>query len=189
MIAALPKAAEIWREPDDMLAMWDFSPSKSSHEKLVASWVGHVGTVADLGCGVGRYACVLDCDKYFGIDSSLPMIMHAKDHSRNERCSFTVADVFGFASGRIYDVVTMIDVAYHQNEPIDALLRATQLWVANRYIMTLLVGDRREDLYASTVVPFSDLLRFLKEVNLQRMHIEQSGPEPFAWVLLEVKRE
>ena len=66
---ALPKAVEIWNDPGAMIAEWERDESKRKHENLVGYWVGRARSVADLGCGAGRYAKILDYSEYLGMGS------------------------------------------------------------------------------------------------------------------------
>ena len=185
---ALPRAVEIWNQPDAMITEWEADEHKHRHEQLVAEWVGTADDIADLGCGVGRYARILTFTKYYGFDSSVAMVHNAQlNYGYVIGAEFSTVDIFNFSNGVYYDVAIMIDVAHHQKDPVDSIIRMASLWDARRRIVSLLVGDVREDLYASTVVPFSELLRLLDHVSLMRSYIDHCGPEPFAWVLLEFK--
>lgn len=181
----------IWNDPDAMLEEWENSENKKHHEGMVAKWCinsqyGWVnGPVADLGCGNGRLAQVLDVTSvnYFGFDASQVMIDRAR-----ERCpvhSFTLVDIFNYSSDRKYDTVILHDVAYHQNNPIEAVIKVMQLWEAEQYIYSLLVGNVREELLVSVVEPLSSLFVLLDKVELENMHMKRCGEENFAWVLIK----
>lgn len=184
MINALPEALEVWVNPKAMLAEWSVSPSKANHEALVAEWVGRAGAVADLGCGPARYADVLDCT-YQGFDSSVAMASAARERGHN----VSVADIFSFSPGQSYNVVLLIDVAYHQEDPVSAVLRVLELWDASRYLFTLLVGNAHERLLNSVVVSFMETVPLFQRCRVRRLWIEHpSKAEPFAWVLVEATR-
>lgn len=191
MVDALDNAVAIWSnasEVDAMAAEWDASDVKKRHEALVAAWIGDVDTVADLGCGVGRYSRVVRCKQYYGFDSSMPMLDIAKRLNEHESARYALVDIFAYTSSRHYDVVIMIDVAQHQSDPVGAVLSMMKQWSANRYIVSLVVGDEREYLYATTVVPFSDLTYVTRECELLRAYFEQYGDERFSWMVMELAK-
>ena len=179
----LPRAVELWRDPEALIEEWETYPRKHRHEALVADWVGEVDTVADLGCGSARYARVLDCTTYLGFDNSSMMLALAGANVMG-------LDIFeGPLVPTAYDVVIAVDVFFHLSDPIEAATYIVESWDAERYVFSLAVGDFREDLYLSTVIPFSEFLTFLGEIKLTRLHIERYVEERFAWALLEVSRE
>ncbi|MHA2136337.1 MAG: methyltransferase domain-containing protein [Candidatus Thorarchaeota archaeon] len=175
MIEPAGDARSIWDDPDTMLEEWENSENKRLIEELVAEWVidEYKGLgpsmdypIADLGCGNGRLAQELDLDpnEYYGFDASQAMIARAR-----ERCpvySFSMVDIFNYSSDRHYDTVVLMDVAYHQNLPIEAVMRVMQLWTAEYYVYTLLVGVEREELLVSTVEPLTSLFDLLDKVEL-----------------------
>ncbi|MHA2266037.1 MAG: class I SAM-dependent methyltransferase [Candidatus Thorarchaeota archaeon] len=192
MIEPVGDARSIWDDPDTMLEEWENSENKRKHEELIADWVlsGYIKPskdypVADLGCGNGRLAAALDLHpgEYYGYDASHAMVAKAK-----ERCpehSFTIADIFNYSSDRHYDTVVLMDVAYHQNLPIEAVMRVMQLWTAEYYVYTLLIGAEREELLVSVVEPLTSLFSLLDKVELDNMHMKRCGEERFAWVLIK----
>lgn len=140
-IQALEEAVKVWQAPADMVGMWAKSEVKARHEKLIASWVDEYdpNIVADLGCGAGRFANVLDFEEYYGFDGSSAMLAlagagTASKHPACQQLAFSLADIFNFSSERSYDALLMIDVAQHQNEPIDAILRVIDLWIAKPHV-------------------------------------------------------
>lgn len=192
-IKALPNAVAVWNDPvelDTMLREWDDSESKRRHELLVVDWVGKVISIADLGCGSGRYATILRRDEYYGYDSSAGMLSAVciAPYFAGGRTEFASADIFEFSSDRHYDVAIMIDVAQHQECPVRAIERIIELWSANRYIVSLLVGNELEELYNSIIVPFSDLFDITNKYKVPRMYVDNGGPEKFAWVLMEIAK-
>lgn len=186
---ALPKAQELWNKPEEMLAMWQGSEEKMRHELLIADWVSlrDRPNIVDLGCGPGRFADVLGYETYSGYDQSTPMIMAAKYEPR-PRAEFSVVDIFSFQSGKEYDLALLIDVAYHQEAPVESVLRIINLWKAKSYLFTLLVGQEHEDLYNSTVVSYSELLTLVDALGPMAFHIERYGTERFSWILAEYVR-
>lgn len=187
-VEALPKAIDLWNSPAEMIKMWDDSDTKTHYEEVVRAFIGNnIGVVADLGCGVGRFADVLNYKSYLGYDFSQAMIRAAVLRREEELdVEFCNVDIFNFSSDTKYDVVTMIDVAHHQNEPVEAILRILELWDAKRYYFSLLVGDIREDLYNSTVVSFVTFLKLFDKAIIPNIIIKRDGGNEFAWVLIEV---
>jgi 2-polyprenyl-3-methyl-5-hydroxy-6-metoxy-1,4-benzoquinol methylase len=194
MIEPVGNARSIWDDPDTMLEEWENSENKKLIEELIAEWVidEYKGLgpspgypIADLGCGNGRLAqeLGLGVDEYYGFDASQAMITRAK-----ERCpvySFSVVDIFNYSSDRHYDTVVLMDVAYHQTEPLAAVERVMQLWEAESYVYTLLIGAEREELLVSVVEPLTGLFNLLDKVELDNMHMKRCGEERFAWVLIK----
>lgn len=194
-IKALDEAVKVWQAPGDMVAMWAQSELKARHEKLIAGWVDEYDPdlIADLGCGAGRFAGVLEFAEYYGFDGSSAMLEIAEKENRGKhpacaKLAFSLADIFNYSSDRSYDALLMIDVAQHQNEPVDSILRVMELWKARRYYISLLVGDIREDLFASTVASYTDLLRLPDTHTIQRMYTERFGVERFGWVFMELTK-
>ena len=191
MITALPEAVELWNDPAAMIADWEYDLGKRSMEQTVAEWVGTVSTVADLGCGVGRYAQVLNsqvCD-YYGFDATLAMIHKATENWHPDSLKFAQVDVFEYSSDRDYDVVLMIDVAQHQDDPIGAVVRMFELWKGDRYIFTILCGDRRERVLNSFVEDRCDVGATLKALGTKILRSKhyQVGSETFESILMEVR--
>lgn len=190
MIAVLPKATALFQDADSvkvMMGEWEESETMLARGELVGSWMGQVGSVADLGCGVGRLVPHLQCDEYVGYDLSRPMLVEAGEKYPDVR--FYSHDIFKKGVSRSFDVVIVYAVVQHCDRPLDAMRHLMEEWKADRYIFSFLVGDEWEDLYLSTVVNFGKLLVFLDEVRLLRMHVEKHGPERFGWVILEVSNE
>lgn len=189
MIQALPNAMDIWANPGAMLDEWAHSEQKVRHEQLIAEWVGQGGKVVELGCGNGRFSLALDYTFYTGYDQSPAMLDAAK--ALNPKIDIALVDIFKFSSDESYDTLLMIDVAIHQNMPLEAILQVIGNWYSKRYIVTLLAGDTHEDLLNSTVIPYADLMRLYKLPDMypNRMYFERLQPEDFSWVLVELIRE
>lgn len=190
-IEALPEAVALWSDEDQVLTMlreWQGSAQKIFYERLIGSWVGKVERVADLGCGAGRLVPHLSFYRYDGYDTSETMVTAANLlHGTEGGVSFHKGDVFTGGHDALAVVIAHA-IVQHQNEPIAAMQRIVELWTGDRYIFSLLVGDDREDLFNSTVVPFVALLEFLEGVMLLRCHIARHQEEKFGWVVLEVSR-
>lgn len=197
-IEAIPAAKNLWSTPHEMIALWETDRNKQRHEVLISTWLyemgGHAESVADLGCGNGRLASLLHPNtEYFGFDTTIEMIALAKERvtsseQLNINVHFSLLDIFE-SSMQDFDSIVLQDVAYHQTNPIGAVLRITSLWSAKRYIFSLLVGDIREELLSSVVVPFTDLFRLQEYLEFTRVYIEQLVPENFAWVLVEARKK
>ena len=192
-IQVLERAEKMWRGKSlaAMLQQWDESESKLRQERLIAEKVGCVGTVADLGCGNGRLSRLLNVlEGYWGYDTSPDMLVYALGPKGSHPCvHYEQRDVFSSAPDREFDIVVLYDVAMHQSEPVAAVRRMLELWRGEYYIFSLLVGDERENLLASTVVAFSELLDLLDDLNVTSLHIERLGSERFGWVLVEAEKK
>lgn len=191
MIEPLDEAVKVWDDPIEMIEQWDASESKAKQDRLIAQMVGHAEKVADLGCGSGRLVPFLSVDQYFGYDTSSKMLWVAiLKHGRRAR--FSLWDVFASAPKEVFDVVVLYDVAVHQKDPLAAVRRVLEIWKAERYICTLLVGPGREDLFASVVVSSEEFSQFLGDLTGQRWqvqpHRQKLEPEKFEWVVLDVSR-
>lgn len=191
-VEALPEALRIWSEPGEMLKMWSQSDAKIRREKTIASWIPSNAVVADLGCGIGRMVEYLhaDVDYYLGVDTTNAMIETAKHNwTHYDNVSFMSADIFNFVSDDKYDVVICQDVLQHQDKPLTGLHRLLDNWHADAYFVSLLVGARAENLYASTVVPWAEVFDFIRLMNIGRTSIEAEGYGlDFGWLCLEILR-
>ncbi len=169
-----------------MMGEWEESQTKLLHDERIGDWVGDAESVADLGCGVGRLVSHVQVDEYVGYDNSAAMLDIAREIYPD--LTFIERDIFE-GDSREFDVAVIYAVVQHCDSPLDAVRLLMEKWDAQRYIFSFLVGDLWEDLYLSTVVNFGNLLHFLNEVRLLRMHVEKHGPERFGWVIMEVSRE
>lgn len=191
MVKMLDNAAQLWNSPQAMVKMWETSEEKQRHELLVKDWVSGrpQGSIVDLGCGAGRFADVLEYESYIGYDQSSAMIQLAREKAL-PYAEFACVDIFSFQTGVQYDLALLIDVAYHQDQPVEAVLKIVNLWQAHQYLFTLLVGERHEDLYNSTVVSYGEFLTLVDALGPGQLsyHIERYGPEQFSWMLVSYER-
>lgn len=192
-IKAIEGAIKAWENPEKMIHQWDESESKAEQDRLVAQMVGIARRVADLGCGAGHLVPLLYyVEEYHGYDFSPKMLEAAV-----ERCKeflfakFFQCDVFAEASGELFDVAVLYDVAVHQENPIAAVRQVLNTWIAKRYVCTLLVGPTRKQLYATMVVSTDEFERFLCDklrlgwtVRYHRQLLEGG----FDWVVLDISR-
>lgn len=185
---ALPNASKLWANPADLIRQWEFDPNKKIEEDVIRTCVNsvvHTGDeLADLGCGVGRYAAALAPLglNYTGFDASSQMIELAKA-KEYPNANFACVDIFQFSSDVIYDICLLVDVLIHQENPISSILRIFQLWEAKYYIFTLLVADYHQDLYASTVVAAEEYAKFMAAHKAEKLYEAQIG-EAFKWVVV-----
>jgi 2-polyprenyl-3-methyl-5-hydroxy-6-metoxy-1,4-benzoquinol methylase len=191
---ALEAAERMWQSDTYSLTkVWDEMPSKLLHEEMVAKWVGQVDSVVDLGCGVGRYATALrgQYKTYQGYDITPAMITVAQAaHDGRLDVEFALVDVFNFQVDRHYDVALMIDVAQHMTRPLEAVQKMMGLWSADRYIFSVLVGDIKEELLHSTVIPISWLLGGIRDLDVRILNgnLVLVQDEQFASIFLEVTK-
>jgi len=195
MIEALQEAQNLWQNPAELIRLWDSLESKKRHEsiiaELVAAQTAQDAEIADLGCGVGRYANVLNFGTYEGYDGSPAMVMAANDKFADSPKSvkFACVDIFKFQIHKRFDAVICIDVVHHQNDPIQAILQLLNIWNADVFVISLLVGGIREDLYNSTVIPFTDLLKLCDAGVMKNiLHVERFDDNSFAWMVLECRQ-
>jgi len=191
---ALPDAVAVWRAPDDMVAQWNANEWKQNCEYTVADWCGQVETVADVGCGNGRHAYALEYTKgYWGYDTSQRMLELAERQKKwCPTATFTCVDVLAYQGSMQFDVVLFIDVAQHYADPIGAIKEMLARWDGTRYLISLVCGDQKECLSATTVVSYHSLLELWDPgtgMNLERMYMQRfDGLLSGSWTLLEVTR-
>lgn len=184
---ALEEAKKIWAAPEAMIEMWDGDEHKQRHEKVISEIIGEAGTLVDLGCGVGRLCYTLDWKTYQGYDQSTQMINIARvirdsrSNPKNFKVEFAVIDIFQFISDHSYDTLIMIDVAQHQQNPLEAIRLILKRWKAQRYFFTLLVGDKQEELLNSVVVSREDFQNFVHDNNFKVCYTESNN---FDWVII-----
>lgn len=192
MMKALKEAKRLWNEPQPMIDNWSIQLDKIATEEEIALIAGKVSTVADCGCGSARMFAQLDCRFYYGYDSSLAMLAAAKTFcaSVNSTKLYQLinVDILSFQQVDIsYDLALLYDVAIHYNDPIATVKRWMELWRADRYLFSILVGDEREDLYASTICSYSEADCFAQELGSRLLEVrKRATKEKFAWWLLEV---
>lgn len=186
---ALQTAKELWAQPQDLIQMWEDDPHKIRHERLVVLQAGKKqGYLVDLGCGAGRFAHRFEFEQYQGYDQSTPMIEFAREWAasrsaeRFKKAEFSVIDIFQFISDHSYDTLIMVDVAQHQQEPLEAIHLILKQWKAKRYFFTLLLGDKKEELLNSIVVARADFQDFVKANNLEVCYTEKNH---FDWVIVK----
>lgn len=185
---ALSSAQELWDDPAqciEMIQMWDDNAAKKNAEEMIACRAGNCGSLVDLGCGPGRFASVMQYDSYCGYDSSHTMISLAREVLGHKKdVEFAIADIFEFQSGAVYDTLLMNDVAQHQEDPIESILRVLSIWTAHRYLISLLVGEERQELSFSNVASLDDVLKLLALKQSPQNVFEPIPEENFGWMLL-----
>lgn len=177
----LPNAQILWSQPDELIAQWEEDESKTKQEILISEIVGSAGSVVDLGCGVGRYYQCLNFTKYQGYDQSSEMV--ARAIARNKKEVFSCVDITRFQVNERFDTGICIDVAYHQENPIEFIKTIFRIWDCKRLFFTLLVGNKFEQLYNSTVISKDDFDNLVSEFSLEIKH--QIDWQDFSWVLLQ----
>jgi 2-polyprenyl-3-methyl-5-hydroxy-6-metoxy-1,4-benzoquinol methylase len=100
---------------------------------IVASLVDEGATCFEVGCGSGRTAVAIACQRgarVHGIDVAAPMIALAKRHAEetgvSERCSFEAADFASFRPGARYDTFVAVGVLDYFDDPLPMLRRASE---------------------------------------------------------------
>lgn len=81
------------------------------------------GRILEVGCGAGYSARYLDgmYEEYVGIDYSAELIEVAKLQNHGEGRSFFVSNAKTFASDEPFDMIFMIGVLHHIDDPVQAL--------------------------------------------------------------------
>lgn len=90
--------------------------------------LGQIGCIDDLkilelGCGAGFSAAYIGDRpaKYVGIDYSEGLIKVARSMNSNDRTEFEVAHIHEYTPNEKFDVVFMIGLLHHLDDPIDTL--------------------------------------------------------------------
>lgn len=94
-----------------------------------------VGSVLDIGCGVGQCADMVNGNSYHGLDFSEFAIRQARESCRNSRATFEVADFFGW-TGERRDTVLLLEVLEHV-EDYERLAQLAKAKAAKRIIVTV----------------------------------------------------
>lgn len=194
-IKALEKASELWQNPQELIDYWASSAEKAKQEALVrdllTNWLaGDIGCLVDVGCGVGRYAEALNelYTNYYGFDQSSAMIAEAiyRYTSNTVDTEFACVDIMNFQGDGAYDTLICIDVLHHQNNPAEAMRRICNIWKADDYVFTLLVGAERQDLFNSTVISFDEFMTIYDFFDVMDTHIQRFDDNNFSWVVLHI---
>lgn len=92
--------------------------------------------VLEIGCGAGYAADYLAgrYRSYLGIDHSRRLIEHARRRHANGVARFEVADAASLDDGQRYDLVLMIGVLHHLEDPLAALRTARRLLRPGGYV-------------------------------------------------------
>jgi len=180
-------AQQMWDNPTELIELWKDLDSKHYQEHLIAKLAGKVKVIGDLGCGVGRFADVLDFEQYYGYDASHQMVSYAIANNSNPKVEFSCLDIFKFGSDLFYDTIICVDVLIHLSEPIKAIQTIFRNWDAHRYIFTLLVGSQ-EELFNSIVINQDEFEKFCLEFKVNKLHRELVPNERFEWVVCELKK-
>ena len=182
MVDCLEEAKKIWGNPEEMIQDWKESKDKKRQEMIILNIAGKVEFLADLGCGSGRFVDVMDFDLYHGYDQSSQMIGIAKEtFADRSDVVFHCVDILKFQSDNKYDLAISVDVAIHQDDPIEFIKRLLKIWKAKRFLFTLLCGEEAENLFNSNVCAYEDIPEEWKIVYSERIKDVK-----FDWVVFEV---
>ena len=104
----------------------------------VAPWI--VGSVLDLGCGLGEIADEIDGGIYFGIDFSKIAIEEARKRVKNPRATFAFGDFRAYQhvadSIGDFDTVLVVEVLEHLDD-FDPVVRIAKACAQKRIIATV----------------------------------------------------
>lgn len=99
-----------------------------------------VGTVLDLGCGLGMLAD-RTTEKYLGVDYSEVAIEYAKANTKNQKAEFILGGLFKFLTGvddDSWDTVVLGEVLEHfKPDPRGALLAEAKRIAAKRVVISV----------------------------------------------------
>lgn len=108
-------------------------------EKRLPAALEHViGSVLDLGCGLGQVADRVGGAEYLGVDFSPVAIEYARAHVKNPTAAFVLADLreWSACAGSVYDTVLLLEVLEHVDDPQGLADIAVQL-ARKRVIVTV----------------------------------------------------
>lgn len=103
-----------------------FSDTVQDHTKLLyfkrhlRCLAGHcVGSILDLGCGLGLLADMVGNSYYLGVDFSSFAIDYARGHTQNKRAVFIRADLKEFIQQQLFfDTIVISEILEHIDFPI-----------------------------------------------------------------------
>lgn len=99
-----------------------------------------VGTVLDLGCGLGLLADRTE-EQYLGIDFSEVAIAYARANTENPKAEFMIGELFEFVASvadNAWQTVVLGEVLEHfQPDPRGALLAEAKRIAANRVVLSV----------------------------------------------------
>lgn len=102
-------------------------PDRDRFRRLAREVSEHVvGSVLDLGCGLGFLAEVVP-GPYLGVDFSPFVIRKAKKQNRKPEVQFLEADIRDLPDVGEFDTVTMLEVLEHLDDPAQAVRTAKEL--------------------------------------------------------------
>ena len=120
-----------------------------------------VGTVLDLGCGLGLMADLVS-GEYTGIDYSQVAIWHAKAHVQNQAARFTCDDLLLYvldAGDDSVDTVILCEVLEHLKHPEDTIREAKRV-ARDRIVMTV-PRNSPNPLHVKSKWSYQDMLKLL----------------------------
>jgi len=102
-------------------------PDRDRFRRLARAVSAHViGSVLDLGCGLGFLAEVVS-GPYLGVDFSPFVVRKAKKHNKKPEARFLEADIRNLPDVGEFDTVTMLEVLEHLDDPAQAVRTAKEL--------------------------------------------------------------
>ncbi|HTB71751.1 MAG TPA: class I SAM-dependent methyltransferase [Polyangiaceae bacterium] len=99
------------------------------HVASVASVGARVGHLLEVGCGGGFAARYLDglYETYTGVDYSEELVGYARQYNAGPGREFLSANIKDFETSRRFDVVLMVGVLHHMEDPAGILVQLRQL--------------------------------------------------------------
>ena len=166
--------------------------------------IGRAPRVLEVGCGAGFSVRYLEglFGEFCGVDYADELVRYARQHNSAANVRFESCNVKSFCPAEPFDLVFMIGVLHHFDEPEAVLARIRQMvrpggWiVANEpqscspvVQVARRIRSRVDGSYSSDQVQFTpgDLRALFERVGLQRVSVTPQGvfSTPFAEVVLQ----
>ena len=137
-----------------------------------------IGSVLDLGCGLGTIADQIDSAEYLGVDFSEFAIEQCRAKVRNPHARFEVADLRAWDPPGQFDTVLLLEILEHVTDP--AALAQLALRCAKKRIIATAPRDMPGRAHVWPVWTQADFERILGNLSTCRLF---GGEEDNRWRL------
>ena len=137
-----------------------------------------IGSVLDLGCGLGTIADQIDSAEYLGVDFSEFAINHCCRHVRNPNSRFEAADLRTWKPPEKFDTVLLLEILEHVKDP--GALAQLALRCAKKRIIATVPRDMPGRAHVWPTWTQTDLENILDKLSTCRLF---GGEEDNRWRL------